>query len=302
MRGLLFAALLAAAPAAAQSPTEGGAALDIQAAAATLTPDLLDGVALDGAWVLTADHPAFGGLSGLIVEDGALTAVTDQAHWLTARIDPGDGALAGARIAPILGRTRAILDKAGGDAESLTRRGGDLLLGLEQDHRIARHLGAGRIGGDLRSPAFRGLGGNAGLEALATLPGGRLIALAEGTADAATAVFVIARDGSVTRGTLPRTTPHVVTAADLGRDGRLYTAWRHYDPQVGVAIEVRRHDLGADGLPLAETGRTLAAFGPGSGIDNIEALALDGPRLWLVSDDNFNPLQRTILVGLTLAP
>jgi hypothetical protein len=60
-------------------------------------------------------------------------------------------------------------------------------------------------------------------------------------------------------------------------------------------------------LPRPESAEELAAFGPLSGIDNMEGLAVaPGPggalTLWLVSDDNFNPPQRTILVALSLGP
>ncbi len=72
----------------------------------------------------------------------------------------------------------------------------------------------------------------------------------------------------------------------------------------GVSIRVLRYHLAQDGLPDARTAETLAAWETASGIDNMEAIAAfrDGPdapvTLWIVSDDNFNAIQRTILVAL----
>lgn len=304
MRRWLCLIALVAAPAWAGEPTARGIPLAITATPVTVQAAGLDGLTQLGAWELAAPSPAFGGLSGLLVAGGRLTAVTDQAHWLTADLGIEGTALTlqDARIAPILGRARVILDKSGGDAESLTRRDDDLLVGFEHDHRIAKHLGDGHIGGDLRPRAFAALAPNAGIEALATLTGDRLLALAEGDSDHPTAMFLIDRGGRVTTGSLPRTSPHLVTGADVGPDGRLYLTWRDYTPLVGLDIEIRRYDLGPDGFPVAESAKRLAHFAPSSRIDNVEGIALDGSRLWIVSDDNFNALQRTLLLAFEVTP
>ncbi|MEL7172217.1 MAG: esterase-like activity of phytase family protein, partial [Pseudomonadota bacterium] len=100
--------------------------------------------------------------------------------------------------------------------------------------------------------------------------------------------------------------PHRVTGADIGPDGTLYLVRRHFDRAIGVDIVVEAMPLSAlfDENAASAT-RVLARFGPESGIDNMEGIAVsrDGPetRLTILSDDNFNPGQRTLLVELSLA-
>jgi hypothetical protein len=52
-------------------------------------------------------------------------------------------------------------------------------------------------------------------------------------------------------------------------------------------------------------GRELARLAPPLSVDNMEALAVerDGARtiIWIASDDNFNPMQRTLLMKFALA-
>ena len=114
-------------------------------------------------------------------------------------------------------------------------------------------------------------------------------------------LFLIDQAGQVSEARLPRTGSHLVTGADIGPDGRLYLVLREYSLLFGVSIRVMRYRLGPDGLPLPDSAETLAAFETASGIDNMEGIALDrGPggdiRLWLISDDNFQFPQRTLLV------
>jgi hypothetical protein len=68
-----------------------------------------------------------------------------------------------------------------------------------------------------------------------------------------------------------------------------------------------RYHLGPDGLPLPGSVETLAAFEAASGIDNMEGIALDRIpggeiRLWLISDDNFFFIQRTLLMRFDVLP
>ena len=76
---------------------------------------------------------------------------------------------------------------------------------------------------------------------------------------------------------------------------------RDYIPLIGVSIRLHRYRLGEDGFPDPATREDLAAFESSGGIDNMEGIALwtdaDGrTRLALISDDNYNALQRTLLV------
>jgi len=268
----------------------------------------LQGVTLASAVRLSAEPAEFGGFSGLEIDAGRLVAVTDQGWLLDAEIEIGAGGLAltNARLSPLRDRRgRALRRKSASDAEALAIRPGRTMIAFERDHRITDVAADGRLGTAIRARLFERLRSNSGLEALAALPDGRLLAIAEGESGTPSPVFLIAPDGRIAAATLPSLSRHSVTGADIGPDGRLYLVLRHYSPLLGVSARVRRYDLDARGLPVPGTVAELAAFDRASGIDNMEGIAVwqDGTgrtHLTLISDDNFSVLQRTILVDLLI--
>jgi len=288
------------------------APLTVTAEPVGITGGRLTGLALSGAWDLRGDHPNFGGFSGLMVSSGRLFAVSDKGWWLGASLRQADGALrlANTRLAPMRDGEGDRYTKAGGDAEGLTRLGRRLMVSFERDHRIMTLRDTGRMGGPIQPRSFEQFRSNNGLEALATLPDGRLIVLAESAGDAESGgfpLFLIDPEGGVTGTLLPRTGRHSVTGADIGPDGRLYLVLREYSLLFGVSIRVMRYHIGPDGLPLPDSAETLAAFEDESGIGNMEGISLDRgsdgeTRLWLISDDNFRASQRTLLMRFEVLP
>ena len=95
------------------------------------------------------------------------------------------------------------------------------------------------------------------------------------------------------------------TSAALLPDGGVLVLERRFTLLGGLAIRVVR--LSADEIkPGARlTGEELAFFRPPLAIDNMEALAVRrGPAgetlVYLMSDNNFNPIQRTLLLHFAL--
>ncbi len=291
-----------------------GHAVRISAEPLQLTGGELSGLVQRGAWVLKGDRPEFGGLSGLLIRGGKLFAVSDRGWWLGADISDiaGEPVLTNARMAPILDPQGRAYDKSGGDAEGLawdvTAEGVDrLAISFERDHRIMRLGADGTVSDPIAPEIFDRLHRNRGIEALAQLPGGGLIALAEGRDGDFAPVFVLRPDGGIVEAGLHMTWLHSVTGADLGPDGKLYLLLREYSALFGISIRVMRYSLAGDGVPVPESAETLAAYEAASGIDNMEGIALearpDGPtRLWLISDDNFRGTQRTVLVAFDVQP
>lgn len=288
---------------------DGGQPVQISARAVGLSGARLSGVTLHGAWVLTGDRPEFGGFSGLLLRDGRLYAASDNAWWLGAEFadEKGMPVLRHAVMAPIRDAEGQAYGQSTGNAEGLAWDGDRLAVAFERDHRIM-HLGAdGRCGSPIAPAAFGRLLSNKGIEGLASLPGGGLLAIVEGREASGAPLFVLGRDGRVAESSLPVSWLHEVTGADVGPDGALYLVLREYSALFGLDIRVLRYRLGEDGFPLPESAEVLAAFGAESGIDNMEGIAVeaspDGPiRLWLISDDNFRQTQRTLLVGLDVLP
>ena len=228
--------------------------------------------------------------------------VTDAGWMLNAQLIDGGGGLGlkNARLYALRDSAGNAFGKSAGDAEGLTRRGDELWISFERDHRLERYDGALPVG-LVQSRRFEKMRSNSGLEALITLPDGRFLAIAEGRRGGAVPAFVIGKDNKVTEDALAIGERHKVTGGDVGPDGRLYLVLRSYAPFVGVSIRIERFDLTGEGFPDLTKRRVLAAFEAESGIDNMEGISIwvdkaGRTRLTLIADDNFNPIQRTLVM------
>lgn len=276
-----------------------------------------------GGLELTSDHPDFGGLSGLIVgkERDALIAVTDQGNWFTAGIlaeGERPTGLEDALLAPILDTNGARLaGKRHTDAESLTvafgsdPRNSPTLVGFERNHRFQRH-DLTSLGFDAPASrvedfgAFDDLENNGGLEAIAYLQDGSLLAISENTFDEDGHIIgarLTAEGATPVR--LKQHLPYALTDMDVLPNGDIITLERHYSPLAGVSMMMRRipadtleNDEPLDGEVLVEANHTRS-------IDNMEGLSVRQDEegrtlLYVISDDNFNAIQRTLLLVFAL--
>jgi hypothetical protein len=267
-------------------------------------------------YALTSPAEGFGGLSDLVLTDGGrrLLAVGDKGTWLRARLDRGpDGRLAGlsqVRLAPYRGPDGRA-QGAPHDGESLTLDAGTPLVGFEQVHRIFAYPDG--LDGPARPvPAPAELphaGANKGAETLLRLADGRLLLIAEGRLDAADADYTgwLRSQGRWRPLTVARRPGYHPTGAAQLPDGDILLLTRAYDPFRGVRVRLTR-------VPLARVrpggrlaGTPVARLREPYTVDNFEGVAVTrGPaeetRVLLVSDDNFNPLQRTLLLEFALQP
>lgn len=272
-----------------------------------------------GGLALTSPDPAFGGISALEVSaDGSrFTAVTDRGHWLLGELVHVRGRLTGVRNvarAPLRGPdgTAVAGSKRLGDAEALARGpDGTFYVGFERTHRIWRYPeGPGGRAEPVPMPvALDRAVANKGIEALSFLADGTLIALTEAT-PAGPGLFA----GWLGTGPAARplrvieSPPYQIT--DLARlpGGGFLLLERRYSLWGGVGAQIRKLAAPAGGWRTAPLdGPVLHRSAPADTIDNMEGIALrrdsGGETLvYLVSDDNFSPLQRTLLMLFELAP
>ena len=220
----------------AQGPG-GTPEIEVRAEAVEIEPYTLRGLRLRGTVSLDADHPDFGGFSGLLMNGPRLIAVSDRGWWLLSELTEGPEGMRPARsgYAKMTDSEGEPLERSGGDAEGLTQRDGIMAVSFERDDRIMFHLEEGRLGEEVRARAFEDLGYNKGMEALATTPDGWLVAIAEEPTSERHKVFLLRYSGAVDEGWLPEIEPYHVTGADVGPDGRLYVLRRHYSPLLGVS-------------------------------------------------------------------
>lgn len=326
MKCLSFLVLLALLfPGATAAANDG--AIEVEARRLLLDPEYpernrIGDLVWRGGLELTSKDKRFGGFSGMLLDGDYLTAITDKGHWMAAQLnEDADGlkGLSAASITRYRGRDGKPLESTKfWDAESLVQLpDGSFLVGFEGKHRIWRYP-ASSAGSPLDQTAqvFQAPDGlkrapvNGGLEAIVLLSDGRLMALAED--------FTAVNDPEGKAGFLwdgdawaelsYRTEAGFKpTAATLLPDGDLLVLERRFSLIGGLAIRLVRVESGRIGPGAVLKGKVLASFTPPMAIDNMEAMAVRrGPKgetlIYLLSDDNFNPLQRTLLLRFELDP
>ncbi len=282
-----------------------------------------------GGAELRSRHADFGGLSGLVIgPDGTdMLMVTDTGFWLSADAVYRDGRivdLVDAEIAPILDEAGApMTGKTDADAEAVTLRPdgateGQALVAFERNDRIAAYDIA-RDGFAARAmplpvpDGFADLVDNRGIEALVAVPKtagvlpGALIAIAEeGASETADTPGFIIGGAEEGRFTVTDIAGFAITdAVRLPASGDLILLERRFRAPATLHIALRHVAIGDVRPGATVTGARIAEFDLRQEIDNMEGLALHEDAsgrtvLTLVSDDNFNPLQRTLLLQFEL--
>ena len=266
-----------------------------------------------GGLDLRSDEPAFGGLSGLsVTADGRLAAVTDRGHWFTARIVRNDaGRLVGltdAALGPLRDPEGRPVQGEWRDAEALEHlAGGDWLVSFEREHRVWRYpLGTGGLQGiaePMPTPkALNNAVSNGGVEALTPLPDGRILMLAQGLKreDGSRAGWLVGDDGIEALGyrTAARFLP---TDAAALPNGDLLVLSRHFSVLGGARARLERVPAGMIRAGATLQGTLVARFEHPLTVDNFEGVAVvqgvnDETLVYILSDDNFNFFQRTLLL------
>lgn len=265
-------------------------------------------------WSFTWSHddPAFGGLSGIHVGDGgrSLIAISDRGSIVTGRLERAeDGRITGvaeAEIRPLLDPEGRALEKRFTDAEGIAvDAGGRIHISFEARHRVWSYAAPGAAAEPLpQHPGFARFRFNAGMEALALDPQGRLVALPERSGETGLAFPVYRWNGEDWERPfdLPRNGSWLPAGADFGPDGRLYILERDFRGLLGFRSRLSRFVIGPEGPGPREV--LFATRGPWH--DNLEGVsvwrdAAGALRATLVSDDNFFRLQRTEIVEYRLA-
>ena len=272
-----------------------------------------------GTLRLTSPDTDFGGISGLIVSDDGsqFLAITDASHWLTGALQYRDDRLVGLRggeIGPLLAPDGSILKGKLGDAEGLAGKlDGDVYVSFEGRHRIWRYPYAtkGMLGSPsvVATPAeLAGAPLNGGLEGIALLNDGRLLAMTESFHDNAGNIrgWVLSTGADPVPVLLKRRSPFDVTDVRQTANGDLLMLERRFSTFGGVGFEMRRIRSSEFAGGGVMDGEVVADVGMNFTIDNMEALSVrkgaNGETLvYVASDDNFNaPLQQTLIMMFEL--
>ena len=307
----LLAALLLALPARAET-------IEVNASTARLHDDRhvdsIGALRWRAGFSLTSDDPDFGGLSDLaFTPDGRLLLAGDKGHWFDAQPVMENGRLAG------LGDVRkGAYRKLDGDpvtvgrhkdGESLTLIDRVPVVGFEQLHRL-RAYPDGLDAAAERVPDPEGLArasANKGAEALVQLADGRLLLLVEARlsdGDRDYTGWLRGTDGRWRALTFARTPGYQPTGAAQLPGGDLLVLTRAYNPLAGARVRLQRIPLETVAPGARLDGPVLAHFRAPYIVDNFEGVATrriaGETRVYILSDDNFNFLQRTLLLEFAL--
>lgn len=301
----------------------GAEALQVQAKAVVVDPQQpgrtrFGALTLLSSFALKADDKRFGGLSGvaLDVSGHTLYAVSDRGYGLSARlIHDKTGRLTGVNhweIVPLKTPSGRRVKRRMIDAEAIVQeRDGAWLVAFENRHRIWRYPPSPEAFAALPEPvsiprALSRAPRNGGLESMARLPDGRLLVLTEKFRNA---------DGSLKGWLLSEgqasgvsyLTSGGFSSTDLAAlpQGDVLVLERRFQPTSGVAIRLLCMAGGQLRPGARLRGRELMSLNMSVVIDNFEGLAVrESPKgevlLYLISDDNFNVFQRTLLFQFRL--
>lgn len=283
-------------------------------------PKQLGGLTFLSGFELRSSDPRFGGISGLVLSaDGSmLYAVSDRGFWVSIQIrhdaagrlaafgpmeiftllTPGGG--------PVTGRER--------DAEGLAQeRDGSFIVSFEQIHRLWHYPPPPAA---FKAPAqpvpvpagLAGAPSNGGIEAVTVLPDGRLLIITEEyeNPDGSLKGWFLQEGRFDPISYFPSEGFRVTDGAALA-NGDLLVLERRYGGLGSWAARVKR--VSKEGLRTGArlSGQELARLDPPLAVDNFEGIAVRedpnaGTLVYIISDDNYSPLQRTLLLQFRLEP
>ena len=265
-----------------------------------------------GGLQLSSADTRFGGLSGLLVSaDGRhLTAISDRGYWFEAAlVYDRSGVLAGIDDAGVrelrAPNGKSVAHRPAGNAEGLAPAAGGkgVVVSFEMQPKLLLYPAGGGPPVRLRSPpGLEQAPRNEGIEALTRLADGRLMALTEGLrARGGTTGWVGGgrRWSTVTWRTGGGFQP---TGATTLPDGDVLVLERRILPP-GARVRLLKSADIAEGAVL--DGNEIARFEGALTFDNMEGMDArlgDAAEtlVYLVSDDNYSFLQRTLLLMFRL--
>jgi len=311
MRNLILAAaaVLLAQPTQAGDITVTATAVPLNSADTQQTQ--VDSLQFIAGFELTSPAPEWGGYSGMVMSDdgSSIVAVSDVGHWLRLELtQDADGKLTGvgaAQIEPLLDEAgQPVAGKEWSDAEAVAAvSGGSYIVAFERNHRLWRYASVDGIPGGVAEtaaapPGISALPENSGVEALLADDSGALTLVAESGAAGVSRGW--RQQGSEWHEfQIERSDGFEPTDLAAAGEGRLALLERRYTEQDGPAARISLLPRVAPDGPQAVY--TLAVLRLPFSVDNFECIAVrpgpgNGRYIYLLSDNNQNPQQRTLLL------
>lgn len=274
----------------------------------------LGGLTYLGGVELHGPRPAFGGFSAMMVEGERFTLLTDGGNIVSFAMG-GDWTPRAVRFAALPAGPGRGWHKRERDSESLTRdpATGQLWVGFERANEIWRYApGFSAAQAHSAPPAMAKWSSNGGTEAMGRLRDGRFVVLAEDRRGSAKGtVRGLAFNGDPVKAprrgfTFSYRPPRGFKPTDMAElpDGRIAILNRRFAVSSAFTAALTLVPRAAIRPGAVVTGREIARFEAPVRHDNFEALAVvrEGRDtiLWIASDDNQWPVQRSLLLKFRL--
>lgn len=266
------------------------------------------------AWELRSDNSNFGGVSALaVIGNSRFLAVSDAGTLIGFTLGQSNR-MEDSFIAALPGTFGENVDFRDFDSEGMAYdpASGRIWISYEARHAIRRlPPSLGRIDGTKRLTFTKGWSANGGVEAIARLRDGRFVLFAEKhkRADSSNSAYLYSGDpvepGSQAKPFGYRAPDgYRPTDATILPDGRLLILNRRVSFPNGFSAKLTILDPDKIETDKAISSQEIATFVSPLLVDNMEGLAIseEGGKtiIWMISDDNFTALQRTILMKFAL--
>jgi hypothetical protein len=269
-----------------------------------------------GAWELGSDNEYFGGISALVaLDDGRFVGISDAGTMIGFGLN-GHGGTDRPFIAALPGAFGPNVNFRDRDSEGLAYdpATGRIWVSYEAHHAIRRFPPSlSRVDGFLPISGTANWWRNKGVEAIARLRDGRFVLLAEGGGEDVYPAFLYSGDpvekGS-TRVDFSYRPPSGYRPTDATPlpDGRLLVLNRRIGLPYGFSAKVGILDPATIMRGGTASAKTIATLASPLLVDNMEGITTTQENgrtiIWMISDDNFNIFQRTLLMkfALNVAP
>jgi len=260
---------------------------------------------------LNSNHEDFGGLSGLIIEDNNnFTTIGDQGIWMTGQLILNNNdeltSISNAKLGYLKNEKNIYLVQSGKlftDAEAVELFNGKLVVSFERNHRILSYEkieGVSQLFYD--KIKLLDLPNNGGIEAMTSLKDNSLIFISEDLVDSNDRIvgfrlyenklskIFVKKDGS-----FKPTDLSVLPSGDILMLERSFTPIKGAKARISL---IKYQDIIES--PLI-TPIYIDTISPPMIVDNFEGISSiksnsGGYFIFILSDDNFNFLQKTILL------
>ncbi|WP_027722318.1 esterase-like activity of phytase family protein [Maridesulfovibrio zosterae] len=275
-----------------------------------------------GTLLLYSPHPAFGGFSDLLISNDrkSLLAVTDMGFWMKADIKyspsgflrtVSEKAQLG-QLCDTNGNTYSI--KYNADAEGLSRApGGGYLVSFERIHRINlfknKNLSlAGKPTNFTAPKKIKDLPDNSGIESMLLLPNKDLLIISEGDSKSGPLSYAsILKKKKWTEYMYQRSQDYRPTSAANLPANEVLILERRYKGPGTLGIRFRKfnsNEIKADQNVRPELVFELPSILPLDNYEGVDTITTEDGKtfIYIISDDNFSPLQHTLLTLFELNP